>query len=193
MSDEHGHDHGHRPVADVSVRPARPEDAAAVATVQAVSWRSSYAEVLPAEVLESLTPAALTERWDEAIRWAPSPRHRILVACEAGVVVGFASLAPGADPDADANTDADLLELAVDPTHRGGGHGSRLLTAAADTLRGDRFTTARHWINATDDTAREFLTAAGWGPDGATRALDLRGDGEVVVRQVRLHTALDAA
>jgi GNAT superfamily N-acetyltransferase len=188
MSDEHGHGHG--PVADVSVRLARPEDASAVATVQAQTWRSSYADLLPSDVLASVTPDSLTQRWDEAIRWAPSPRHRVLVACQAGSVVGFASLAPAGDPDADAMADADLLELAVDPAHRGAGHGSRLLTAAADTLRGDRFTTARHWVNAGDDDARAFLTAAGWGPDGASRTLDLRGDGEVVVRQIRLHTAL---
>jgi ribosomal protein S18 acetylase RimI-like enzyme len=188
MSDEHGHGHG--PVADVSVRPARPEDAAAVAAVQAATWQSSYADLLPSDVLASVTPESLTQRWDEAIRWAPSPRHRVLVACQAGAVVGFASLAPAGDPDASADTDADLLELAVDPGHRGAGHGSRLLTAAADTLRADRFSTARHWVNASDDDAREFLTSAGWGPDGASRTLDLRGDGEVVVRQIRLHTAL---
>jgi hypothetical protein len=31
---------------------------------------------------------------------------------------------------------------------------------------------------------------AGWAPDGAHRELDLRGDGAVRVKQVRLHTAL---
>jgi hypothetical protein len=37
---------------------------------------------------------------------------------------------------------------------------------------------------------RQFLTDAGWAPDGAHRELDLRGDGEVLVKQVRLHTDL---
>src|SRR5688572_23600289 len=34
--------------ADVSVRPARPEDAAEVARVQVVTWRTAYRDVLPA-------------------------------------------------------------------------------------------------------------------------------------------------
>jgi hypothetical protein len=46
------------------------------------------------------------------------------------------------------------------------------------------------WLHSTDDERRTFVTAAGWAADGAHRELDLRGDGEVLVRQVRLHTDL---
>jgi hypothetical protein len=46
------------------------------------------------------------------------------------------------------------------------------------------------WLNSTDDALRAFVTTAGWAPDGAHRELDLRGDGEVLVKQVRLHTDL---
>jgi hypothetical protein len=59
-----------------------------------------------------------------------------------------------------------------------------------DTLRADRFGRATTWLPATDDVRREFLTQAGWAPDGAHRELDLHGDGSVLVRQVRLHTDL---
>ena len=46
------------------------------------------------------------------------------------------------------------------------------------------------WLTSTDDMLREFLAGAGWAPDGAHRELDLHGDGTVLVKQVRLHTAL---
>jgi hypothetical protein len=46
------------------------------------------------------------------------------------------------------------------------------------------------WLPAADDALRAFLTSAGWGPDGAHRTLDLTGDGNTTVKQVRLHTAL---
>ena len=46
------------------------------------------------------------------------------------------------------------------------------------------------WVNAGDDDLRGFLAEAGWAPDGAHRELDLRGDGEVTVKQIRLHTAI---
>jgi hypothetical protein len=46
------------------------------------------------------------------------------------------------------------------------------------------------WLNSTDDVRRGFLTEAGWAADGAFRELDLRGDGAVLVKQIRLHTDL---
>ena len=38
-------------MADVSVRPARPQDAERIARVQLETWRAAYAEVLPPEAL----------------------------------------------------------------------------------------------------------------------------------------------
>lgn len=179
------------PVPDAGVRPARIDDAPAVAAVQAAAWRASYADLLPADVLAELTAESLAPRWDEAIRTTPSPRHHLLVATAGGTVVGFATAAPGGDPDLDPEHDADLLELVVGPTARGAGHGSRLLAAVADVLRGDGFARMHHWVSAADADLRRFLLEAGWGPDGASRELDLRGDGEVVVAQERLHTSLE--
>jgi hypothetical protein len=63
-----------------------------------------------------------------------------------------------------------------------------LLHAAIDTLRSDRFERATVWVNASDDGLRSFLSAQGWADDGASRTLDLYGDGSVVVDQLRMHT-----
>ena len=76
----------------------------------------------------------------------------------------------------------------VHPGHSRLGHGSRLLHAAVDTLRADRFRRATTWVLSTDDVRRRFLTDSGWASDGAARELDLSGDGTVRVKQVRLHT-----
>ncbi len=113
-----------------------------------------------------------------------------LVALERNTVRGFAITTPSPDPDADPVADGEVAELTVDPEHTRQGHGSRLLHACVDTLRADRFTRAVLWVNSTDDIRRSFVTAAGWAADGAHRELDLRGDGEVLVKQVRLHTDL---
>ena len=94
------------------------------------------------------------------------------------------------DPDCDPVADGEIQELTVDPDEHGRGHGSRLLQAAVDTLRSDRFTRAVLWAISTDDSLRGFLTGAGWAADGAHRELDLDGEGTVRVREVRLHTAL---
>jgi GNAT superfamily N-acetyltransferase len=177
------------PTADVSVRVAWADDAAAVADVQLRSWRRQYADVLPADALPSDTHA-LAATWRAAMTRPEDARNRVLVALERNRVTGFAVTAPATDPDCDPVGDAELAELVVDPDELGRGHGSRLLQAVADTLVADRFTRALCWVLAADDGRRRFLVDAGWGPDAAHRELDLDGTGTTLVKQVRLHTAL---
>lgn len=175
--------------AEVSVRPARPDDAGALAHVQVVTWRAAYAGVLPAHALDALTEEAVTAGWRAAITVPPSPRHRVLVALESGSVVGYAAVAPATDEDRDPSADGELLALYVHPAAGRRGHGSRLLAAAVDTLRDDRCALAHTWLLAQDDVTRAFLTSAGWAPDGATRDLDMGA----LVHQVRLHTDVRTA
>jgi len=180
------------PSADVSVRTAWPADAAAIAHVQVRAWRTSYAGLLPADVLAGLDTDAIAAKWQRSIDKPGDARNRVLVALERASVRGFAVTAGSQDPDADPARDGEVLELVVDPDQRRGGHGSRLVQACADTLRADRFTHARSWVPSSDDVLRSFLGSAGWDADGAYRELDLHGDGTVLVKQVRLHTDLRA-
>lgn len=178
------------PSADVSARVAWADDAPAIAELQVRAWRREYAGLLPADVLEAMDAEELAAVWRDALTRATDARNRVLVALERNAIRGFAVTGPAADPDLDPIGDGLLSDLTVDPDHQRVGHGSRLLQAAADTLRADKFTRAVCWLNSTDDIRREFLVGAGWAPDGAHRELDLRGDGEVRVKQVRLHTDL---
>lgn len=177
------------PTADRSVRLAWAADADAIGKVQARAWRESYAPVLPDSLLDSVDAEAFAGKWRAAIVKPPSAMHRVLVALERNTVVGFAATAPSPDPDAHAG-DGEVVAFHVDPDHLRGGHGSRLLSAVADTLRADGFTRARIWQVVGDDALRAFLEPAGWIPDGAHRELDLTGDGTATIRQVRLHTDL---
>jgi GNAT superfamily N-acetyltransferase len=179
-----------RPSADVSVRVAWAGDAPAIAAVQVRAWREEYAGLLPAGLLAELDPDRLAEVWTEALSRPPDARNRVLVALARTSVRGYAVTIPSPDPDSDPVADGELAELTVDPGHRGRGHGSRLLQAAVDTLRADRFTRGLLWLASTDDARRAFVASAGWAPDGAHRELDLDGDGATRVRQVRLHTGL---
>jgi GNAT superfamily N-acetyltransferase len=180
-----------RPTADVSVRIAWRDDAAAIGQIQVDTWHQRFGGVLPADLLAVLDPADLADVWLQSIARPRDARQRVLVALERNSVRGFATTVPSTDPDADPIYDAEV-ELEVAPSAQRQGHGSRLLHAAADTMRSDKFNRATTWINSNDDTRRSFLAAAGWAADGAHRDLDLRGDGMVQVKQVRLHTDLTA-
>jgi ribosomal protein S18 acetylase RimI-like enzyme len=176
-------------LADRSVRIAWADDAVAIGEVQAHAWRETYASVLPPELVSEVDAAGFAERWRTAIATPPTAKHRVLVALERNTVVGFAATAPSEDPDAEPG-DGEIVAFHVDPAAFGAGHGSRLLSAAVDTLRADGFARARIWVVVGDDALRAFLAPAGWAPDGAHRELDLTGEGTAPLRQVRLHTDL---
>jgi GNAT superfamily N-acetyltransferase len=176
------------PQADVSVRVAWADDAPAIADLQLRAWRQQYADVLPTEVLPDVEQVA--RAWRDSLARPADARNRVLVALERNRVVGLAITGPAGDPDCDPVADAELAELTVDPDERGKGHGSRLLQAAVDTMRADRFTRAVLWVVVGDDALRAFLGGAGWAPDTAHRELERDGAGTDRVKQVRLHTAL---
>jgi len=182
------HDHTHPPstgpVADASARIARPNDAAAVGKVQAAVWRAAYGEVLPREVVDQFEAASFARVWRDSLNDPPTPRHVLLVGCAGEQVVGFAAVGPSTDPDA-IETTGEVLGLGVHPDARRSGHGSRLLNAAVDTLRGRGFSSISVWLLAHDEDTRSFLVTAGLSPDGAYRDRVIDADG-ALAREVRL-------
>ncbi len=167
--------------ADASVRPATAGDVAAVGAVHSRSWRTGYADQLPADVLAALDPEALAQAWSGAVSSPPSPRHHVLVACAGSTVVGFLA----------SDDTGEVVGLHVDPAHQRRGHGSRLLAAAADLARADGIPALSAWCPVADGARRGFLGSAGFGPDGAWRDLEVPG-ALIGMREARLVAALDA-
>jgi GNAT superfamily N-acetyltransferase len=98
--------------------------------------------------------------------------------------VGFAAVGPSLDPDAD-DASGEVLALGVHPGARRNGHGSRLLNAAVDTLRGKGFHSVSAWLLADAEDTRAFLRTAGLSPDGAYRDRVIDVDANLA-REVRL-------
>ena len=69
------------------VRPARPEDAAAIADVHVRTWQAAYEDVFGAERLAGIGDRR-REQWEERLD-APSPDWRVMVAEDDEGVVGF--------------------------------------------------------------------------------------------------------
>ncbi len=170
-------------MADASVRPARPADAERVARVQLSTWRTAYADLLPATAL-ALPEEQAAALWLHAVESPATPRHRVLVALQRDELVGFLAGAPPEDDDLDAAASVEVAALLVEPRWGRRGHGSRLLAAAVQGWQDDGVQVAVTWAWEADDASRGFLAAAGWEPDGRARGLDT---GAGVRRQLRLH------
>jgi len=177
--------------AEVSVRPARPDDAAAVARVQVVTWRTAYRDVLPAAVLDDWDEDAAGETWRAAVTSPPTPGHGVLVAVERDEVVGFAAYGPAelgaGEAPHPAGPTTEIATLLVEPRWGRRGHGSRLLAAVADLARASGTARLQVWLPEADHVSAGFFESAGWAPQGWARTLDTGG---APLRELRWHAML---
>ena len=186
-------------MADVSVRPARPGEAAEIARIQRDTLAMAYASVMPADVMAQLVDpdvrAAIHDALTNQIA-SNDPGAQALVALEGDALVGF-TFARAAVRDGVSMTEANdpepertgfLEQILVEPRWGRRGHGSRLLAAATEFFAAAGFTRAISWVPDGNVATISFLESAGWARDGYARRWR-SGDGSTV-RELRFHTAL---
>lgn len=180
-------------MADATVRPAAPSDAAEIARIQLDTWRSAYADLLPPTVLAELDAGEARQEaeltWRQTVEQGPA---QVFVAVEGGWLVGFCAAGPapedetaGADgtPAKDSATVALVSTLLVEPRWGRRGHGGRLLADAAAAMRAAGSTRGIAWVPEPDKASLRFYERAGWVADGTVRTLDAGGR---PLREVRL-------
>jgi GNAT superfamily N-acetyltransferase len=152
----------------LTLRPAIPADALAVATVHVRSWQAGYRGLLADEYLDSLRAE------DRAARYtfgSPDPDLPSTVVAELhGTICGFASI--GASPGPGPET-GELLALYVDPGAWGIGAGRALVQDARARMRARGFTNATLWILDGNARAERFYRIDGWVPDDVARTVTL--------------------
>lgn len=181
-------------MADANVRVAEPADAAEITRILLTTWRTAYADMLPAEVLDNLDAGETERHWRHTLAEGPAS---VLVATEGPWSVGFcaAGLAPAEEAaaadgtvPADVTTVALVSSLLVEPRWGRRGHGGRLLGTMARRLTECGATRGITWVPAADPASLSFFRGVGWNPDGTVRTLDVAGR---PVREVRLSGPLD--
>ncbi len=153
---------------DVTLRAARPADAAAIARVHVETWRATYAGIVPDAYLVAMTESKQALQWNNAIRSVVAP-EAVLVAessdLPGGRIVGFGSCGrarqrPGA---------GEVFTLYVAPDWQGRGIGRRLLHGLLAKLERGGLNEALVW-ELSDNPARFFYEAM-----GARRAAERQG------------------
>ena len=173
--------------APVTIRRATVADARAIAELHVWAWAWAYRGLLPDAFLQRL--AATLDRRVEARRANLAdepPEQRTWVAEQGGQVVGFAIISPRRDADATPQT-GEVQALYLAPHAVGTGTGRALFAHAVDDLRRRGYGTATLWVLESNARGRRFYEAAGWTPDGATKAEEGPG---VCLREVRYRAVL---
>jgi len=164
--------------ADVNIRPAAAADEAAITDVHARCIGDAFAgRYFPPQ----------KERAERQGSWtgpvgAPHPRHALLVAEQAGRVVGFVAVGPARDPDRDAATTGELRTIMVDARARGLGVGRALISGAERAMHASGFSQATLWVLPDNAQAVRCYERYGWRSDGTVRITDFGGS---EIRSVR--------
>jgi ribosomal protein S18 acetylase RimI-like enzyme len=167
--------------AAVTVRPARPEDAAAIARVRVDSWRATYAHLLSAEFLATLDPTADEPGWRGTIeRMTEDPSRGTFVVAEVDATVrGFAIGGPPRPlPGEKPPREWQLFLIYQDAALHGSGSGQLLLEASI----GDRPT--HLWTAEDNPRAIAFYRRNGFVPDGE-RTTDPKWENLAEIRMLR--------
>lgn len=170
------------PATSVRARDATPLDAAAIAAVNVASWRVAYRGLMPDAYLDAMSIEDDAARWSAGLQRDGARRKRTIVAEDAGVMVGYATVGR------DAETGMGLLYLMyVEPHNWQRGLGRALMIAARDALTELGHEVAVLWVLEQNARARRFYAADGWLPDGGERRIDYGG---AELAAVRLRTNL---
>jgi GNAT superfamily N-acetyltransferase len=166
------------------VRPARSEDAAAIASVHVRAWQVGYRGIAPDAFLDGISLGERVTMWEKTLAELP-PDRVILVAEDEGTIVGFAGGGPALRP-AQENVE-ELYALNVAPSHWGMGAGGALLQAFTEwcVARGARELVL--WVAERNARARGFYERRGLSSDGALEDADVLG---MHVRECRYRKSL---
>lgn len=152
----------------LSLRQARPSDAADLARIYISAWRDAYAGLLPHTLLGNMSQTTHTARWKSLIAISGG----VLVAEDAlEGVIGLASFGPVRDHG--LGLDGEIYTLYVDPDFLGLGAGSALVHGAFEALKDRKFHSCLVWSHA-QNNARFFYEAMG-GQKMAERTTRLGG------------------
>jgi ribosomal protein S18 acetylase RimI-like enzyme len=156
---------GDGPEPETLVRDAAPADAEACAAVHVASWQTAYRGALPDDYLDGLRPADRLAFWHG---WIGQERDRgcVLLAEHGDQVVGFGSFI--AHPSLGASW-ALLPNLYLAPDAIGRGHGSALMAAGLERLRGFGYEHVELWVHPDNGRAQRFYERHGWTSDGTTQ------------------------
>jgi ribosomal protein S18 acetylase RimI-like enzyme len=147
------------------LRVARRDDVDQLSAVFLDCWRISYAEVMPASLVASMTAQKARSLWADALQ---RPNQTILAATgdePPHAVVGFVGFQLQEDKTGYVSS------LYVSPRIQGGGVGRLLLSGAEQELRNAGARSARLWVFEENGPSRAFYARQGWKPDGRRETL----------------------
>lgn len=151
----------------LTVRRARPGDAAAIASIHVLTWQAAYRGLLPDSLLDGLSIERREAGWSRHLAES-GPADATWVVERNAEIVGFAAIGPARDDDLTRDV-AQLDAIYVHPDHWHRGAGRALMTALLDHWRTAGIRRAILWVLEDNARSRQFYERSGWVVEGARR------------------------
>lgn len=156
---------------EVLIRPATAADADSIARVHIASWREAYSGVVAEEHLDRLGTAERAREW-RAVLADLGRGTTVWVAQEGEDILGFASLGPSRDEDADRTT-LEIYTIYLEPSAWGRGVARELMRTVLAAV--PETATVTLWALDANERARHFYRRHGFAADGVERLEEIGG------------------
>jgi ribosomal protein S18 acetylase RimI-like enzyme len=139
------------------IRPAVPEDAPALASVNVTTWRAAYRGIIAAEFLENLNETKLEERWRQRLTSGESATF--VAVTDRGEVVGYVNA--GIEREGLKPQSGEIYAVYLLPAYHRQGVGKRLMRRAMRWLKSQGMRACVVWVLEDNLPARQFYEALG--------------------------------
>jgi ribosomal protein S18 acetylase RimI-like enzyme len=154
---------------DVTIRPARPDDALAIAAIHVASWQHAYRGILPDDYLAGLSPDDRLPMWAHTLTLPDAPTY-VGVAEVDGQVVGFYSI--GKSDEGDPPHVQMLYTIYMHPGTMGKGIGRLLMDDAERQMVARGATLGVLRVITANERTLAFYERCGWTPDPSSLRME---------------------
>ncbi len=156
---------------NVTIRPATPDDARAIAAVHVASWRNLYRGIVSDAVLDQLSVRRRAEHWRSQLGQPMSHDVTFVAVDEDHEVIGFAN--GGAERENDPEFTGELFAIYLLEETQRQGIGRKLTRSVFDALNHDGMQNVLIWV-LVSNPACGFFEALGAQPV-RDRIIDIDG------------------
>ena len=135
------------------------EDAASIARVHVDSWRTTYAGIAPAEYLAGLSYRDRESVWNRTLSTERPAGGSFVAETEGGDVIGFATCGP--EREGNKTYQSELYAIYLLEECQRVGLGRRLVSAVAQRLLADGFSSMLLWVLEDNQSACRFYESLG--------------------------------
>ncbi len=162
-------------------RKAVPADAPHIADIHVRSWQVAYRDIVPSEYLAALSVAQRERTWQKILTGDTTETWLLE---DGAKVVGWISVGPSRDADAAPST-RELYAIYVDPSHWGGGIGSRLWAETEIRMRSNAVSSVTLWVLKENARALRFYQSQQFVVDDAIEKTVQLGGADLVEIRLR--------